>query len=336
MPDLRRTGEAPPLLRDFITYHESIKNHSKKTCDEYYLDLRHFFRFLKLHRGIAAPDTPLEYISILDVDKAFLSAVTLNEVYAFLSYLSRERPKHPNSPRSEIGLGAATRARKVACLRSFYKYLTLKVHLLENNPVADLDAPRTKKTLPRYLTLEQCLELLSNVGGKNRERDRAVLTVFIVCGLRISELAGINLEHIQGDSLRVLGKGSKERIVFLNDTALESIEAYKKVRKTLPGGEMRALFLSGQGNRIHVKTLHYLVKKHLKSIGLFDYSAHKLRHTAATLMLSSGANIKTVQEVLGHEHLNTTEIYTHISSEDMRRAVRQHPLSKSEPTPHGD
>jgi site-specific recombinase XerD len=321
------SAEWPPLLRDFITYHESIKNHSKKTCNEYFLDLRHFFRFIKLHRGIAAPDTPLEEITIADVDKKFIADVTLGEVYAFLSYLSRERKNQPNSPRSEHGIGASARARKVACLRSFFKYLTMKVHVLEHNPVADLDSPRTKKALPKYLTLDQCRELLARIDGQSRERDTAILMIFIVCGLRISELAGINIEHMQDDTLRVLGKGNKDRIVYLNAPVIDAIHAYLNVRKPKPGGELRALFLSGQGNRMHVKTIHFIVKKHLKSIGLFDYSAHKLRHTAATLMISNGVNIKTVQEVLGHEHLNTTEIYTHISNDDKRRAAQCHPLS---------
>ena len=317
----------PPLLRQFLTYHESIKGHSRKTCDEYFLDLRHFFRFLKVHRGLTTQE--IDEICIADVDKAFLAAVTMSEVYAFLTYLSRERSNQPNSKHGEAGISAASRARKVSCLRSFFKYLTLKIHVLDENPIAEIDVPKAQRGLPKFLTLEQSQELLKNIAGANQTRDYAILLLFLVCGLRISEMVGLNVTDYHGEQLRVLGKGNKERILYLNDAAREALDKYFLCRDTMNNvalGE-RALFLSSRGKRMHVQTLHQAVKKHLASIGLFDYSAHKLRHSAATLMLSSGTNIRTLQEVLGHDHLNTTEIYTHITNEDMKKAAESHPLA---------
>lgn len=327
MADFRQTADWPPLLREFITYHQSIKNHSKKTCDEYFLDLRLFFRFLKLHRGLVAPDTQLDEIRFDDVDKDFVAQVTLSEVYAFLNYLSRQRPKHPNSRHSTLGVDAATRARKVSCLHSFFKYLTLKTHVLEENPIAGLDAPKTQKSLPKFLTLEQSQDLLNSITGQNQERDRAMIAIFLVCGLRRSEIIGLNITDWQDDTLRVLGKGNKVRMVYLNDFAIDALKAYLAVRQPKPGGERQALFLSGQSKRMHEQTVHRIVKTRLAGIGLFDYSAHKLRHSAATMMLNSGANIRVVQEVLGHEHLNTTEIYTHVTNQEIRRAAALHPLN---------
>jgi len=325
--DYRKSGEVPQLLRNFITYHESIRNHSKKTCDEYFLDLRHFFRFLKVHRGDMPKDTPIDDISIADVDKAFLQKVTMNEVYAFLTYLSRERLTQPNSKHSDVGLTAASRARKVSCLRSFFKYLTVKVHVLDENPIAELDSPRPQRALPKFLTLEQSQTLLKSVEGKQKARDYAILAIFLVCGLRISEVQGLNVNDWNGEQLRVLGKGNKERFVYLNDFAGEALQVYISERDKIPNiVDPRALFLSSRGQRMHVQTLHKMVKKHLAAIGMSDYSAHKLRHSAATMMLAGGANIRVVQEFLGHENLNTTEIYTHVANQDMRQAMDAHPL----------
>jgi len=327
MMDYRKSGEVPQLLRNFITYHESIRNHSKKTCDEYFLDLRHFFRFLKVHRGDMPKDTPIDDISIADVDKAFLQKVTMNEVYAFLTYLSRERLTQPNSKHSDVGLTAASRARKVSCLRSFFKYLTVKVHVLDENPIAELDSPRPQRALPKFLTLEQSQTLLKSVEGKQKARDYAILAIFLVCGLRISEVQGLNVNDWNGEQLRVLGKGNKERFVYLNDFAGEALQVYISERDKIPNiVDPRALFLSSRGQRMHVQTLHKMVKKHLAAIGMSDYSAHKLRHSAATMMLAGGANIRVVQEFLGHENLNTTEIYTHVANQDMRQAMDAHPL----------
>ena len=322
--------DAPQILRDFLSYHETIKAHSQKTVDEYFLDLRNFFRYMKQIRDPDLRDTPWEEISILDVDANFVRSITLTDIYSYLTYLSRDRAQQPNSDRTDYGLSATTRARKIATLRSFFNYLTTKAHLLEDNPVKDLDSPKLQKTLPKYLTLDESLSLLESVDGSFKERDYCILTLFLNCGLRISELIGLNLSDIQGDALRVLGKGNKVRIVYLNDACKDALEHHLAVRHPIVGRDQNALFLSSRDQRISRSSVHALVKKHLRHAGLdsTQYSSHKLRHTAATLMIQSGVDVRAIQEVLGHEHLNTTEIYTHIDSETLRIAAQANPLGR--------
>jgi site-specific recombinase XerD len=321
--------EAPQILRDFLSYHETIRGHSKKTVDEYFLDLRNFFRYLKRIRDPALHDLQLNEISIMDVDLSFVKSVTLTDVYDYMTYLSRDRVLHQNSEISNKGLNAASRARKIATIRTFYNYLCNKVHLLDVNPVKDIDSPKAMKTLPRYLTLDESISLLESVDGKNKERDFCILTLFLNCGLRISELIGLNCGDVKDDALRVLGKGNKVRIVYLNDACKEALRNYLAVRRPVSGAEANTLFLSSQNKRISKSTVHSLVKKHLLQAGLdaTQYSSHKLRHTAATLMLQNGVDVRAVQEVLGHEHLNTTEIYTHIDNESLRVAAKANPLA---------
>ena len=322
--------DAPDILREFLAYHETVKAHSKRTVDACFLDLRNYFLYLKQVRDPALKDLPLDQIDIMDVDLDFVSKVTLTDVYAYLTYLSRDRAQHHNSSNSEYGLSAASRARKLATIRSFYNYLTNKKHLLRENPVKDIDSPKLRKTLPKYLTLDQSTELLDSVDGKNQERDYCILTLFLNCGLRISELVGLNLNDISEDTLRVLGKGNKVRILYLNDACREALNSYLAVRRPITGRDANALFLSSRNERVSRSTVHAMVKKRLSAAGIdsSEYSSHKLRHTAATLMLQNGVDVRAVQEVLGHDHLNTTEIYTHVDNEGLRTAAKANPLSK--------
>ena len=324
--------DAPEILRDFLTYHETIKGHSKNTVDEYFLDLRTFFRFLKLHRGLVPRSADIEEIDISDVDLDFVRAVTLSEVYEYLSFLSRDRVKNQRSRDVEYGIGAASRARKIASIKSFYKYLTVKAKLLDENPVQDLDSPKIPKTLPRYLSLAESEQLLRSIDGRNRERDYCIICIFLNCGLRISEIVGLNLSDIRSDNLRVRGKGDKERVVYLNDATAAAINDYLLVRKAI-NADTGALFLSNRRIRISREMVHSLVKKSLLRAGLDadKYSAHKLRHTAATLMLQNGVDVRTLQELLGHEHLNTTQIYTHVDSSELRGAASANPLGHFTP-----
>ena len=311
---------SPAILRDFLTYHETIQGHSRKTVDEYFLDLRTFFRYIKLEKGLVPRTTEFEQISIDDVTLELVSAVTLTDVYGFMNFLSRDR-----------GLGAPARARKVSAIRSFYKYLTVKAKLIPDNPMQDLDAPRLKKTLPRYLDLDQSIQLLESIDGANQERDYCIMTLFLNCGIRISELIGLNIKDVQGDQLRVLGKGNKERIVFLNDACQQAISDWLSVRSARGCVDPNALFISSQSRkRISKSAVEKLVKKHLTAAGLdsTQYSPHKLRHTAATLMLQNGVDVRTLQEVLGHDNLNTTQIYTHVDNENLRTAAKANPLGK--------
>ena len=322
--------EAPQVLRDFLSYHETIKAHSKRTVDEYFLDLRNFFRYMKQIRDPALSGKALDEIDIMDVDLDFVASVTLTDIYGYMTYLSRDRIQHQNSRNSDYGLNAASRARKIATIRSFYNYLTNKTHQLRENPVKDIDSPKLKKTLPKYLTLDESLQLLESVDGKNQERDYCILTLFLNCGLRISELVGLNLNDIQDDALRVLGKGNKVRIIYLNDACQDALKRWLAVRRPITGRDANALFLSSQNERISRSTVHAMVKKRLGEAGIdsTQYSSHKLRHTAATLMLQNGVDVRAVQEVLGHDHLNTTEIYTHIDNESLPVAATANPLSQ--------
>ena len=331
-------SDAPQVLRDFLVYHETIRGHSKNTVDEYYLDLRTFFRYLKLSRGAVPRTTELEDISIADIDVAFVAKVTLAEVYDYLAYLSRDRIKQPNSSEPEFGLTASSRARKIAAIRSFFKYMTVKAKLLNENPVQDLDSPKLPKTLPRYLTLEESQRLLSSVTGSNKERAYCILCIFLNCGLRISEMVGLNVNDYRGDNLRVVGKGNKERTVYLNDACRSALDSWLDVRKNLVPARIPALFLSNRRSRISVDSVQVLVKKYLKLAGLDAslYSTHKLRHTAATLMLQNGVDVRTLQEVLGHENLNTTQIYTHIDNAELRTAAAANPLSHFSPSSSND
>jgi len=309
---------ASPLLCDFFSYHESVKGHSNHTVDEYFLDLRGFFRYMKRLKRIVPFHTPDDEIPIDDIDIEFIRQVSLGDVYSYLSYLNREK-----------GLNEASRARKISALKSLFKYLTLKTHQLSTNPIQDLDSPKIRKSLPRYLTLEESIQLLQSVQGKNPERDYCILVFFLNCGLRISELVGLNVSDIHGNRVRVLGKGNKERILYLNDSCIDALENYLVVRNGMTLVEPEALFVSNQRKRISKSAVHLLVKNNLTAAGLDPslYSAHKLRHTAATLMLQSGVDVRTLQEVLGHDHLNTTQIYTHVSSENLADAAAMNPLS---------
>ena len=323
-------NDVPDIIKNFLIYHETIKGHSKKTVDEYYLDLRTFFRYIKIKRGLVPRDTEFDKISIQDVDLNLVKSVTLTDVYDFLSFLSRDKVKNSRSHDADYGLNSASRARKIATLRSFFKYLTVKAKLLDENPVQDLDSPKIVKSLPKYLSLDESKELLNSVDGANKERDYCILTLFLNLGLRISELVGLNLNDIHSDSIRVLGKGNKERLLYLNDACADAINNYLNVRKGVIAIDNRALFLSSRKTRISKSTVHALVKKHLQEAGIDStkYSAHKLRHTAATLMLHNGVDVRTLQEMLGHENLNTTQIYTHVENENLREAAQLSPLSE--------
>lgn len=320
----RELAGAPEIIRQYLGYLQTIKGKSVLTVLEYYTDLRTFFRYIKQANRLVPPDVPFEKINIDDVDLNLIQTITLTQVYEYMNYLGVERQNN-----------AATRSRKVSSLRTFFKYLTNKVNLLEKNPIEELETPKQKKALPKYLSLEQSLDLLSQVEGENAERDYCILTLFLNCGMRLSELVGINLSDVnhQEQTLRILGKGNKERIVYLNDACQDAIKRYLAVRPRdgLKADSRNALFISREHQRISPKTIQYIVKKYLKQIGLdgTGYSVHKLRHTAATLMYQHGnVDIRVLKDILGHENLGTTEIYTHLSNQQMEDAVESNPLSR--------
>lgn len=327
---MKKFADCPQILRDFLTYHENIKGQSPRTISEYYLDLRMFLRFIRLMRNDMPMNTPLEDIPIKDIDLAFVGSITTSEVFDFLSYLANDRPLNPESVYTEYGIEPSARSRKLSAIKSFYKYLTVRTKQLQENPVADLEYPKLRKSLPKYLTMAQASALLQAVSGQNAKRDYAILMLFLNCGIRRSELVGLNLSDVYDDRIRVVGKGNKERIVYFGSSCHKAIEAYMEERNKVVLTDNRALFGSRNGNRISVTAVHRLVEKALLKAGLdaTQFSAHKLRHTAATMMLSGGVDVKTVQEVLGHENLNTTQIYTHIENTELKLAAEANPLSK--------
>lgn len=329
---MERYHDCPVLLREFLSYTENIRGQSPKTISEYYLDLRMFLRFMTLVKQEMPYDTPLDSISIKDIDVNFLRSISVTDIYDFLSYLANDRTseRHENP-----GIASAARARKLSAIKSFFKYLTVRTKLLEENPVQDLEFPKLRKSLPKYLTLEESKRLLEAVQGPNAKRDYAILMIFLSCGIRRSELVGLNRSDVYEDRIRVVGKGNKERIVYIGSNCKRAIDDYLVERNKISLSDDRALFGSRDGNRISVSAVHRLVKKHLLAAGLdpTQFSAHKLRHTAATLMIANGVDVKVLQEVLGHEHLNTTQIYTHIESTELKIAAEANPISKLEKKP---
>lgn len=327
---MQRYSDCPQVLREFLIYHENIKGQSQLTISEYYLDLRMFLRFVKLMRCDMPINTQLEDIDIKNIDIRFIEGIETSDIFDFLSYLANDRVCNANSTLPEYGISASARARKLSAIKSFYKYLTVRTKQLQENPVADFEYPKLRKSLPKYLSLEQSAALLQAVSGQNEKRDYAILMLFLNCGIRRSELVNLNLSDVYDDRIRVVGKGNKERFVYFGSACRKAIDAYLIERNDIILSDNRALFGSRDSNRISVSAVHRLVKKALLQAGLdaTQFSAHKLRHTAATMMLSGGVDVKTVQEVLGHENLNTTQIYTHIENTELKLASEANPLSK--------
>ena len=316
---------SPPILQAYLGYMETVKGRSDKTVNEYFTDLRTFFRYLKRSRGLVPPSLVFEEIPITDMNIDFIRTVTLNDVYEYMNYAKNERSN-----------GNKTRARKTTALRMFFRHLTDYTHQLDYNPVQNLETPKAKKALPKYLSLEQSVELLNSVNGAFSKRDYCMLTLFLNCGLRRAELAAINLRDIgQDHTLRVLGKGNKERILYLNDACWNAIQDYLTVRPVEGVKDRDVLILSRLNRRISLQGIHYVVKQYLQQIpGAETLSTHKLRHTAATLMYQHGhVDIRVLKDILGHENLGTTEIYTHLSNEQIKKAVEDNPLAAFHPKP---
>ncbi len=321
----------PSLVKEFASYKSAIQNASEKTVSEYLLDLRTFFRFLLARdKKISPSSEEFEKIDISVVDLDYIKNITTEDIYEFLMYADNVRDNQ-----------AAAKSRKLSAIKGFFKYLTVKRMMLEDNPAANIEAPKKKQALPKYLTIEESLDLLNAVkndkDSKTTVRDYAIITLFLNCGMRVSELVGINIEDVDREfrSLTVTGKGNKQRIVYLNEACKIALADYAQERM----GEQHkacmsnAMFLSGREQRISVKTVQWMVYKYLDMAGLESkhYSVHKLRHTAATLMYQTGnVDVRVLKDILGHEQLNTTQIYTHVSNQSMEQAMAQNPLAKQQ------
>ena len=320
--------QLPRLLRDFGTYKLTIQGCSQKTVDEYLSDLRLFIKFIYAKRNsIKIPSEAFDTVDISPLPLDFFEKIDANEIYDFFVYLNNERNN-----------SASAKARKLSAIKALFKYACQKRRLFEKNPAADIEAPKKKQALPKHLSMQESISLLeaveSDKESKSRERDYAIITLFLNCGMRLSELVGINLNDLDRElrSLRVVGKGNKERIVYLNDACRDALTRYLSVRGEGLKNPLHtnALFVSKQYKRISNKTVQWLVYKYLERAGL-DYkhfSTHKLRHTAATLMYQTGkVDVRVLKEILGHEQLNTTQIYTHVSNQGMQDAIDNNPLA---------
>ena len=314
--------DAPQLVLNFLSYKGSIQGRSEQTVFQYYHDIRLFFRYyLKEKYQTRYAETEIEDIPFSDCTDDDVRNVTYRDIYNFLLYANIQRKNKE-----------CARARKLCAIKNLYKFL-INSYEIKENPTEKLEAPKKKKSLPKFLTLEESLHLLSSITPPNYERDFAIITIFLNCGLRVSELEGISLGDIDSnfEKLTVTGKGSKQRIVYLNDACREAIKKYLSVRPTDPKHKDRnALFISRNKNRLNVKTIQHLVYKRLKEAGLDGrkMSVHKLRHTAATLMYQHGhTDVRVLKDILGHEDLSTTQIYTHLSDEQMQKAADSNPLA---------
>ena len=318
----------PDYLNSFLDYTVTILNKSPNTIKEYNYDLATFLKFIKIRFNLTQEDD-FSLITIKDIDINTIRKITLDDIHAFLSYLT-----------TTYHSKAATRARKASSIRVFFNYLCAKANLIEQNPAQNLETPKLDKRLPKYLSLEDSKKLLNvtqNEDNRNMERDYAIITLFLNCGMRLSELVGININDIDfsENKMTVIGKGNKERTIYLNKACVRAIHEYLDVRpkdgiKTDKLNSRKALFLSERKERISRRTVQYIVDKELRAAGLDTnkYSVHKLRHTAATLMYQYGnVDIRALQEVLGHESISTTEIYTHVANVQARSAIENNPLS---------
>lgn len=319
-------NDCPQYLQDYLNYIETIKMRSPLTVKNYYTDLKLFLRYLKVQNNLA-DDKDFSEISISDVSEEMIKRVSLNDLLSFLSYTISERDNHSKA-----------RARKAVALRQFFKYLTDNKMWFSVSPAQKLELPSPKNALPKYLTIEQATELLNTCSVFNNwsdYRDYCIITFFLNCGMRLSELVGINVTDYINTQInetpiryiKVLGKGSKERIIYLNEACENAYRNYISVR---PETRDKALFISSRGTRISNRRVEQIIEEKLKLSGLsgMGFSVHKLRHTAATLMYQNGVDVLVLKDVLGHENLDTTQIYTHLANEQVRTAVEQNPLSK--------
>lgn len=341
MKNNKNYDNAPQSIRDFIYYEQIVKARSELTVKNYFNDLRTFFRFYKIKNNRASEENFSE-IDISDITDDDIKSVDLTLAQEFLVYMKTEKNNEQKA-----------RYRKAVSLRQFYKFLTNNKNMFEVSPLANLELPSPKAALPKFLTLEQSLELLVNIDTPDKKRDYCIITFFLNCGMRLSELVGINLNDIRETrdmdgnlvyTLKVLGKGSKERVVYLNDACVNAYKDY--INPKITDAEERnaaglrdmsaptnALFLSKRRTRISNRRVQQIVEDCLKSSGLdnMGISVHKLRHTAATLMYQNGVDVRVLKDVLGHENLNTTQIYTHVSNSQMKDAMKQNPLSSVKP-----
>ena len=320
--------EVFPVLDQYSNYMLAVLGRAELTVTEYKYDIICFFRFWKRDHGKVSKDIPFDEIDISDISVKDIERVTTDDLLVFLIWLNREK-----------NLSNSSRARRIASLKSFFKYCHSKKHLIDSNPAYDLETPKIGKRNPKYLTLEQSTELLQtafDAPTESNERDYCMLTLFLNCGMRLSELRGIDIDDIHDTVLTVIGKGNKERTIYLNKACLDAIEDWMRVRSNIKikPSHSKALFVSKRGTRISDDMIQISIKRLMAQAGIDTkvYSVHKLRHTAATLMYKYGhVDIRNLQQILGHQSVSTTQIYTHVDDEQLQKAVDSNPLAGFKP-----
>lgn len=311
----------PAFANKYLQFLSIEKNAAPGTIFNYAISIRTFLRWVKsLDMGTAVPETFNE-ISVQDMTVESISSLTTSDIYDFLAFCKMER-----------SCGARSRSTKLAAIRSLYDYLRKRdsTGLVTSNPGTDISVPK-KKTLPVFLTVNESKQLLDAVSGRFASRDYCILLWFLSCGMRLSELVAINLQDVKDDTLRLHGKGRKERIVHLNKPCLAALENYlidrSKYLESHETADKEALFLSMNASvakRLSGRRVEQIVDKYVLAAGLEGngFSAHKLRHTAATIMYrDAGAGVLEIQEILGHENVQTTTIYTHTSGQLVKSAL---------------
>ena len=308
--NLDQINDVPDIVMEFLEYHSTVRGHSDRTVAGYYLDLKILFRYLKRRRHLVPKETPFQEIDITDIDLDFIKSIRIEELYRYQSF-------SPELENANHALSAASRCRRTSSVKSFYNYLTVKRHLLDHNVCQELDMPKRQASLPRYLEESECERLLAACDGPYAFRDYAILMLFLSCGLRVSELVSLNVTDVYEDHVRVLGKGNKDYLAVRND-------------ENVKDSDKNALFISQKRCRMTTRAVQYMLEKKLLAAGLdaSRYSPHKLRHTAATLMLKNGVDTRALQEVLGHSNLNTTQIYTHLDNAALHEAAMANPIGR--------
>lgn len=298
------------IVEQYLAYLITIKGRSKNTVLEYRLDLMQFFKFVATARGEGHTD--FQYVNI-----DYIRSVSLGEMYGFLAYCQ-----------DTLNSSSGTRTRKIVSIRQFWKYLKTKVHLIDNNITEELETPKNPRRIVRCLTLEEAVRLLIE-SGSSSVRDNCIITIFLNCALRLSELAALNVDQVNTDILTVIGKGNKERKIYMTPAVKQSLSQWLSIRAGM-SVNTDALFISRKGGRLTTRAIQNAVKKHIAAAGINPkgLSTHKLRHTAATLMYKYGhVDIRSLQQFLGPESISTTEIYTHVDEGQLQAAVNSNPLA---------
>ena len=316
--------DCPVILDDYLNYLLTIKGRSNLTVKEYYYDLKRFLKFIIMRKNLFGYNlnSNIKEVSILSINKKDILDIDITDLHAYISYCD-----------SYYNDSTKTKARKISAIKSWFKYLHNTVELIDKNPSEKLELPKLQKRNPVYLTLSESEKVINAIKSEenefNRARDLCIILIFLTCGLRISELTGINIESIKDDKLNVIGKGNKERTVFLNENCLYAIKCYLKLRPITH--DTTALFISSHKKRISNRSIQIRLKKYIQLAGLNPkiYTPHKLRHTAATLMYKYGdVDIRTIQSILGHTSVATTQIYTHLDDDDIKKGILKNPISK--------